>query len=165
MRNTWVAVLFLMAGALAARDAAWQPFEYLEGEWVGEGGGQPGRASGGSLFRFDLDGRVLVRTNRADYPATKDRPAFSHSDLMIVYREPADGPFRAIYFDSEGHVIRYAVNAAADSLQFVSESAPGPRYRMTYRRTGADALSFRFEVAPPGQDFRTYLEAKLRKKR
>jgi hypothetical protein len=160
-------LIVLTVAFAAAKDPAWEPFTYLLGEWVGEGTGAPGEASGGSTFRLDLDGRILVRTNWADYPAAKDRPAFSHRDLMLLYREPAGGPFRAVYFDNEGHVIHYGVAPQGDAIEFLSDPAPaGPRYRMTYRRTGAQALTLKFEIAPPGKPeaFTTYIEAKARKK-
>jgi hypothetical protein len=168
MRQALMFAALVMAGTLAARDAAWQPLAWLEGEWVGEGAGEPGQAAGGSTFRFDLQDRVLVRTNRAEYPASKERPAFSHQDLMVIYREPADGPFRAIYFDNEGHVIHYRVGTAGGgALEFLSEPGAGPRYRMTYSRTAPDGLAIRFGIAPAGEAeaFRTYVEATLHKKR
>jgi len=70
---------------------------------------------------------------------------------------------RAIFFDGEGHVIRYAVTVASDgnSIEFLSEAAPGgTRCRMTYNRAGADSVTEKFEIAPPGKpnDFATYVE-------
>ena len=148
---------------------AWAAFEYLLGDWVGEGGGQPGQGSGGFSFLPDLQAHILVRKNHAAYPATKDRPAFTHDDLMVVYKDPENAPPRAIYFDSEGHVIHYAVTVSADRkrIEFVSEASPsGPRYRLTYLMTGADALNLKFEMTLPGKpdSFSTYLEAKARRK-
>lgn len=48
---------------------------------------------------------------------------------------PQDNSLRAIFFDGEGHVIRYAatVPPGGNSLQFLSDAAPaGTRCRMTY---------------------------------
>ena len=78
-----------------------------------------------------------MRKNRAEYPAAKDRPAVVHEDLMVIYPDAK----RAIYFDSEGHVINYAIEADGKSAVFVSEPDPAaPRYRLTYRTTGADTI-------------------------
>ncbi len=141
----------------------WKEFDFLLGEWTWVGGGQPGQGKGVSTFRSELDGTVLVRKTHLDYPATKERSAFAHDDLIYVYHDPQDSSVRAIFFDGEGHVIRYALTAASggNSVEFVSEAAPGgTRCRMTYARTGEDSVREKFEIAPPGKpnDFATYVE-------
>ena len=138
------------------------------GRWVGEGSGQPGQGSGSFSFRFDLQGKILVRNNRADYPARQDRPAFSHEDLMVIYHEGEGMPARAIYFDNEGHVINYAASASEDGTAwlFVSDPAPSrPRFRLTYTKENHGTLAIKFEIAPPGQpdSFSPYIEAKARR--
>ena len=141
----------------------WKDFDFLLGEWTWVGGGQPGQAKGVSTFRPELDGTVLVRKTHLDYPATKERAAFAHDELLYVYHDPQDNSLRAIFFDGEGHVIRYAITMAPDgnSVEFLSDAAPaGTRCRMTYTRTGVDSVTERFEVAPPGKpnDFATHVE-------
>jgi hypothetical protein len=142
----------------------WQDWSFLLGEWTGTGSGQPGQGTGKFAFKPDLQRRVLVRTNYAEYPATKEKPAFRHDDLMIIYRESSAGPAKAIYFDSEGHVIRYVVqiNESAKTATFLSEPTSGaPSYRLTYIGKGPDEVRIRFEVAPPNKpdQFQTYIEA------
>jgi hypothetical protein len=141
----------------------WKDFDFLVGDWTWVGGGQPGQGKGVSTFRPELGGTVLVRKTHLDYPATKERGAFAHDDLIYVYHDPQDNSVRAIFFDGEGHVIRYAVTVASDgnSVEFLSDAAPGgTRCRMTYARTGADSVSEKFEIAPPGKpnDFASYVE-------
>ncbi len=138
----------------------------LVGDWVGEGAGQPGEATGGCTFRMDLDGKVFVRNNWANYPATKDRPAFRHDDLMVGSVTPQG--VKSVYWDNEGHRIDYAVSAPEPGVVvFLSEAQSGaPRFRMTYRVVTKDALTLTFEIAPPGQPeaFKPYIQAKLRRK-
>jgi hypothetical protein len=126
----------LAAGSLcgqAAKVDRWAPLSFLIGEWVGEGGGGPGQGSGGFSFLPEQNGNVLVRKNWPDYPASKDRPAVSHTDLMIVYEE--DAKLRAIYFDSEGHVIHYEVEAAGDgSINRPRPSATSNNFGHIYSR-------------------------------
>jgi hypothetical protein len=147
----------------------WASLEYLIGDWVGEGGGQPGQGAGEFSFHPDLQKRILVRKNYAAYPATKDRPAFTHDDLTVIYRESDNAPLKAVYFDSEGHVIHYSVTASSDqkTIEFVSDVLPSsPRFRLTYVMTGSDTVTIKFEIAPPGKpdSFSTYIEAKAKRK-
>ena len=146
----------------------WDAFRFLLGEWVGEGAGAPGEATGGFSFNFDLEGKILVRRNRADYPATKDKPAYSHTDLMMIYQEPV-GQVRAIYFDNEGHVIHYSVSFSKDqnTLTFLGDPSPSaPRFRFTYNKAKNDSMTFRFDIAPPGKPeaFSKYIEGSLHRK-
>ena len=141
----------------------WKDFDFLFGEWTWDGGGQPGQGKGVSTFRPELDGTVLVRKTHLDYPAAKERAAFAHDDLIYVYHDPLDNSLHAIFFDGEGHVIRYAATVApgGDSIVFLSDAAPaGTRCRMTYARAGVDSVTEKFEIAPPGKpnDFATYVE-------
>jgi hypothetical protein len=162
------ALILLAVATLHAQKPGnvWDSIEFLLGDWIGEGGGGPGQGSGEFSFHKDLDGKVAVRKNFAEYPATKDRPALRHDDLMIVY--PSNGSLRAIYFDNDGYVINYSVEGSKDSAVFLSEALPSAqRFRLTYERTSPDAVSLKFEIAPPGKPdaFATYIQARVRRKR
>ena len=146
----------------------WQPFQFLLGEWIGEGSGSPGQGEGGFTFSFDLQNTILVRKNYANYTATKEHPAFSHNDLMVMYQE--EGKTRAVYFDNEKHVINYIVSFSADSnsIIFLSDPVPSaPRFRMTYTKSGTESVKIAFEIAPPGkpESFAPYIEAAARRKK
>jgi hypothetical protein len=170
MRPVSIFVLCLTALlAQPATDSRWAPLAFLIGNWIGEGGGGPGQGTGGFSFQLEQNGAILIRKNVSNYPATKDKPAYSHTDLMIVYQEPGETKLRAIYFDDEGHTIHYTVAAAADGtmVQFLSHASPTqPGYRLTYRKTGEDRVAIRFEIAPPDHQeaFSTYIEATARRK-
>jgi hypothetical protein len=159
------ALLAITATGQTVKDDPWKPFQFLIGEWVGEGGGGPGQGGGGFSLQFDLQRQVLVRKNFADYPAQDGRPAAHHEDLMIIYLDDQSKKPRAIYFDSEGHTIRYAVAAARGGLVFESEAAePGPHYRLSY--TPSDQrVNGKFEMQAPGQsEYKTYLDFAVRRK-
>jgi hypothetical protein len=152
------ALLLVLSIAVASAQAAQkkvdplQPFGFLLGKWNGQGGGQQGAGTGAFSFDVELDGHILVRHNYAEYG--KDASAISrHDDLLIVYLE--DGP-RAIYFDSEGHVIRYRVTIPqAGSVVFESDGSP--RYRLSYVLQGA-VLEGTFEIAESARaPYKTYL--------
>ncbi len=143
----------------------WEPFRFLVGDWVGKGTGNPGEATGAFSFSFDLEEKILVRKNRADYPATKDKPAYSHTDLMVIYKEGPEN--RAIYFDNEGHTIHYAVTISKDlptRITFLGDiSTSAPRFRFVYSKINNDNMTFQFDIAPPGkpEGFSKYLEGSL----
>jgi hypothetical protein len=158
------------SSAAAPEDDAWEPFRFLVGDWTGEGGGEPGKGSGQFSFAWDLGGKVLVRRNRADFPAAGGRPAFTHEDLMVVYRADRGNPSKAIYFDNEGHVINYAIAFSDDkrTLTFLSDAAPAaPRFRLTYTKGEEHSMGIKFEIAPPGKPdgFKTYLEGNARRQK
>jgi hypothetical protein len=131
-----------------AGSSAWLVgFQFLLGEW--EGIGNQAGTTGGFTFAVSLQDRVIVRTNYANAPARDGRPATRHDDLMVIYVD--GGRVKADYFDSEGHVIRYVVDARAGEVVFLSEvRAAEPRYHLTYTPGSGANLNGRFDVAPPG---------------
>jgi hypothetical protein len=161
-----VAIVTLSVGALAQPSDGWQPFQFLLGTWVGEGGGGPGEGAGEFSIAFDLNRQILVRKNFSEYPAQNGRPAYRHDDLLITYIDSATKAPRAIYFDSEGHTIRYAIAVRDRSL--VYESEPGeafPHYRFTYVPNGESRIKGTFEIAADrGSPFKSYIEFTARKK-
>jgi hypothetical protein len=164
-------LLCLLCSIAWGQPDRWKELRFLVGEWTGEGGGTyTGAGAGSYTFLPELDGKILVRRNSSDYPAANGRPAIHHEDVMTVYREGETQAPQAIYFDNEGHVIRYAIEAdpAGKQARFVSAPQAGqPRYRLTYRETGKDRVAGLFEVAPPGKpdSFTTYIEWTARRKK
>jgi hypothetical protein len=67
---------------------------------------------------------------------------------MVIYTE--DATPKAIYFDNEGHVIRYTMaSSTAKSITFLSDPVPDrPRYRLSYTALAGDRLGGEFAVAP-----------------
>jgi hypothetical protein len=137
--------LLLFAALSVNAQDPWKTLQILTGEWVGE----TAESAGACSFTFDLQHKILVRKSYSQSPTSR------HDDLMVIYLEPAP---KAIYFDSEGHVIHYTVEASPDSVRFLNE-----QYRLTYRKNG-DNLLMDFDIAPPGKPFSNYLHATLRKK-
>ncbi len=163
-----LAACLLFARAPRVHAGDWDAWRFLVGDWAAQGGGEPGQGAGSVSFKFDLQGKILVRRDRTDYAATKDRPAFSHEDLMVIYPEPGGTGARAVYFDNEGHVIQYSAKFSEDqkTLTFLSDAAPSsPRFRLTYTKDGSRALAIKFEVAPPDKPeaFSTYVQGVARR--
>jgi hypothetical protein len=152
----------------AKKDSDWKSWHFIIGEWLGEGEGKPGQGTGSFTFDFDLQKRVLVRKSVVNFPAAKNKPASSHSDLMIIYKESSSST-EAMYFDNEGHVINYSVKFSDDQSSIIFTSIPAhnePIYRLTYKKINNQKLNIKFEIAQTGiqSSFSTYLEATAHRK-
>jgi hypothetical protein len=161
-------LLSMLAGlffvCLGQKPPAWDKWQWLVGEWLGEGSGVPGQGSGSFSFQFDLDKNVLVRKSHSEYPAAEGKPPVVHDDLLIVYADAAGVPARAIYFDNEGHVIEYALACADRVVVFTSEKTPGmPVFRLTYTRLDDDTVNTEFAVSQGDEKFTTYVAGKSRR--
>ena len=144
-------------------DPAWKKLAFLLGEWTGSAGEKDtplGAGQGDFSFQPELNRKIIVRRNQAAYDS-----GVRHEDLMVIYGDALEETPRAIFFDSEGHVIRYNLTfPAPNRVTFESEPGQaGPRYRLSYWMEGR-ALAGKFEVAPPGADFKTYMSWRSKKK-
>ena len=129
--------------------------QFLLGTWDAKGANELGSAEGSTSFTRELNSHVIIRRNFAEYSSGAEAGT-RHDDLLVIYEEAPNAGAHAIYFDSEGHVIRYAITASENSAIFLSEAAPGPKFRLTYIRQG-DTLNGKFEQAMPGNDFKIYV--------
>ncbi|MGA8891489.1 MAG: hypothetical protein WB493_07970 [Anaeromyxobacteraceae bacterium] len=142
----------------------WAPLRFLSGAWKAEGGGgKPGAVVGGGFtFAIELDGRVAVRRGSSELaPAPGEAARKVREDLTVIY--PKGKGLTALYWDDEGHVIRYAVRTEAGIVIFESEPGPGPRFRLTYARRGPDLVEIAFSIAPPGKPFETHVAGLVRR--
>ncbi len=149
-------LVFPAAMALAQAGDPLDPLRFLLGTWTADSSNELGTSHGATTFKFDLAKHVIVRTNFAEY--SKGRLAGTrHDDLMIIYAEGEKT--RAIYFDSEGHTIRYKVTIpSANTVLFESEPGePAPHYRQT-NSVHDGLLDGKFEIAERGDSqYKTYL--------
>ena len=161
----WIPVIAIFFGAsLWAQSPAnsWDALKFLEGSWEAKtpGIGSSPAVSGTYSFRKELGGHILARHSSSDTckgPADFD---CNHHDLLYVYQNAPGQPLKAIYFDSEGHVIHYDVTTPSLSrVVFLSDgSTPGPQFRLIYDLKDA-VMSGKFQMQMPGQtDWKSYLE-------
>lgn len=145
-------------------NAAWDKWNWLIGEWKGEGSGQPGQGEGTFSFKPDLDNKVLIRRNHSVYPAKENKPGIIHDDLMIVYKDYSGHPAKAIYFDNEGHTINYLVSFTDSSVILTSEKMPNaPVFRLSYLDLKKDRVNVKFEMSRDGEKFTIYTEGTCNK--
>ncbi len=173
MTKIWIliiALILLCWQAVAQQSNSkpdWSAFQFLLGEWTGEGIGNPGQGNGIFTFSLDLQDHILIRRNQSDYPETKTHAAFSHNDLMVIYQAIGQ-PVRATYFDNEDHIIQYRTKISENgkSIAFISDSLPGQqRFQLTYTSLSDDSLLITFEIAPSDKpnNFSRYLEGRAHK--
>lgn len=138
-------------------------WNYLIGTWAGDGKGQPGAGTGTFSFQSDLDGKIIVRKNHTTFPETAGSKAMVHDDLLIVYRESDGAPQQAIYFDNEGHIIKYRVTFTENAIVLTSDTSENtPRFRLSYEMIDNETVNVIFGIATPQkpEEFRQYLAGK-----
>jgi hypothetical protein len=124
-------LIYILSTSLLATVAfpAGVPFpalQFLVGNWEVEA--KPGEGTAHFEFSIELQGKVLVRHNHVEYPATGGKPAGPHDDLFVVYQEGIPASTRGMYFDSDGYVARYtATSSGAGQVVFVSDRLPNFR--------------------------------------
>lgn len=141
----------------------WINWEWLSGEWQGEGSGIPGEGNGTFSFIFDLDNNILVRKSHSEYSTGDFKRKNIRDDLMIVYNG-GNNKYKAIFFDNEGHIINYNIALLDSSIVFTSEPVAGsPVFRLIYEKINPDIVNTKFEMSRDGLNFMTYVEGKSRK--
>ena len=144
-------------------DKSWEKWQYLLGEWKGEGSGQPGSGAGTFTLKPKLGGSILERKGRTEITATSAQPASVHEDVMIIYKNREGNPVKSIYFDNENHVINYDITYSENKIILTSEPNPAaPRFRLIYEMLENRLMNTRFEMAMPNapEVFKTYIEGK-----
>lgn len=161
-----IALLCMTTTSFGQQDTTWNKWDWLVGDWVGEGSGMPRQGGGWFSLQPDLDGKILVRKNHAEYPATNSKVQMTHDDLMIVYLDYAGKPSKAIYFDNENHVINYAITYSEKSIVLTSDKIQNfPIFRLTYISLDKETISVKFEMSQDGEKFQTYVEGRCSRKK
>ncbi|HEY3370423.1 MAG TPA: hypothetical protein VGK10_06225 [Prolixibacteraceae bacterium] len=159
-----IALIAVMTTSFAQQNSTWAKWSWLMGEWKGEGSGQPGQGGGIFTFKPELNDKILVRTSHSEYPASGNRPATIHDDLLYVYLDQSGIASKAIYFDNEGHTINYSVSYPDQSIVLQSDPIPGgPIFRLTYSLLENQTINTKFEMSQDGVKFMTYIEGKSKR--
>jgi hypothetical protein len=160
-----VILLTLTVTSFGQQTSDWENWNWLMGEWIGEGSGQPGNGSGTFTFSPELDRKILVRKSHSEYPATDNKPAVIHEDLLIVYLDENASPSKAIYFDNEGHTINYSITYPENKKIVLTSGkvSDSPVFRLTYTMDDAETVNTKFEISRDGSNFMTYIEGRSKK--
>ena len=154
-----IAFLGVFLTVFSQPNPTWEKWNWLIGDWAGEGSDQPGKGGGTFTFKADLDQKILVRKSHSEYPALGSKPEITHNDLLIVYPDHSGNGSKAIYFDNEGHIINYSITFSDQSIILTSEKIPNvPLFRLTYTLLEDQKVNTKFEISRDGANFNTYLE-------
>ncbi len=160
----FVLLLALSLTGMSQQKPDWDKWNWLIGDWAGEGSGQPGQGGGTFSFAFDLDRNIIVRKSHSEYPETERNPKVIHDDLLIIYPDPAGARLKAIYFDNEAHIINYTVIVTDKEITMVSEKgADIPVFRLVYTLLDNETVNTKFEMSQDGKTFATYVEGKSKR--
>ena len=148
--------------------SSWDQLQFLLGSWSSPVSGEPGQGvSGSATFSYDLDQKIMVRKSRAEFaPQPGEAKGLVHEDLLIIYRQPQDVAFRAIYFDNEGHIIHYVLvfpDKHAGVIFESEESERSPRARLVYEMAEDGTLKTEFLVAAPGGELLSHVKGILKR--
>lgn len=156
-----IALTGIFTSCFGQQNPNWEKWDWLMGEWIGEGTGSPGKGGGFFTFSLDLDRKILVRKSHTEFPPTGNKPVVVHNDLMVVYPDMKGNPSKAIYFDNEGHTINYSIDYTDRIIVLTSAKIPDvPVFRLTYTMIDFETVNTKFEMSKDGKDFTTYMERK-----
>ena len=150
----WLVLSVSAQAATASVPDPFQPIHFLVGKWSGGGKTDSGAAQGTSIFKEDLQGRVLVRRDSNSFEG-QSKSAAPYDQMMVIAPAQSGGGYTASYWDSIGHGISYIGTVSTVSgmpqVQFLSAAMPNtPQFRLTYTQTGARAMHVKFEIEPQG---------------
>jgi hypothetical protein len=135
LRYRMLVLIFALAFNVSGQGGSDKRLEFLLGKWVGIAGEKDtplGAGQGAFSFEAQLNQKIIVRHNHAAYNS-----GAQHDDLMVIYFDGPNASPRAMYFDTEGHVIRYNLTfPSANAVVFESDGTQPARLKL--RRLAAN---------------------------
>jgi hypothetical protein len=163
----------LIAGLATAAEPApdpWASVQRLIGDWSGTASGSAGEGSVRRRYAFVMNGRYIHEINITTYPPQeRNRSGEVHEHWSFLSFDKSRQTLVLRQFHVEGFVNTFR-QAKADApgsagLVFESESfenfSSAWRARESYVFLSDDAFIETFELAPPGQPYRTYSRTRL----
>ena len=169
--------LFLLPALLFAqmtkKDSTWLPLKPFLGQWVGEGGGEPGKGTYERSYQFILNKNFIEIKNKSTYQPTDKNPKGEvHEDIGYFSYDKSIQKFKLRQFHIEGFVNEFvldSISADKKTIVFVTvaiENIPnGFRAKETYHLISENEIEEIFELAEPGKEFQVYSRVKLIRKK
>jgi hypothetical protein len=160
-----IASLLLPMGSSAQSGSRQRPFpisgipsRHVDGKH-NTNGSAGATATGTYTFALDLKGHALQRTSSVDRCSGPNLFDCQHHDQLTIYANPS-GTLKALYIDSEGHVIDYTIATPDPTTAIFTSEGPAaaPHYKLIYH-LDSKVMTGKFQGAAPGStDFYSYLE-------
>lgn len=172
LKHALLVAVILAAGTLSAQAPAWKPFQefgFLVGSWSGTAEATPRVGGRSARFTMEMGGSYLVLKGSIIFPAQSGVPEESTEEVAYFVYDRDKRKYQCHYFFSSGISGVYDVELPAEgtvrlvSNQFLNYEA-GAKSRLTLSRKADNEISFQMELAPAGQDFKTYISSKLNRK-
>lgn len=154
----------------ASAREAFLGLERLQGVWRGEGEGKWGTSSAVKILAPILDGKVLCRSGRSDYPVQERNPEGEiHQALALIALAAEDSELWLTEYDNEGFVARHRLDMARSSavdrwvFEFQSGHNLPPAFsaRLTLHAPADAELVEHFELDCSGKGHVLYLTNRL----
>ena len=149
----------------------WIPFKSFIGEWIGQGGGEPGKGNYERSYQFILNGKFIEVRNKSTYPpSASNAKGEVHEDLGYISFDRSLKKFRLRQFHIEGFVNQYLLDSISPDkkmMVFKTESIEniqaGWKAKETYRILNETELEETFELAEPGKEYEIYSKVLLKR--
>ena len=158
--------LLLMSSSIPAEPPSrLAPLQWLIGDWVGVGQGEPGTSATERHVEAFLEGRYLRVSGRSVYPKQDSNPNGEiHSEMDVWSHDRSRDVLVLRQFDSLGFVTTYVLDKTASSnerLVLVAEQLenipPGWRARYTYTFKPPNEYHELLELDANGKGFEPYV--------
>jgi hypothetical protein len=168
-------LLFLLPGLtfgqLSKQDSVWLPFKSMIGTWTGTSEGEPGKGVYERSYTQVLNKKFIEVRNKSTYAPSPNNPKGEvHEDHGFISFDKSRKTFVLRQFHIEGFVNQYVLesrSADGKTLVFVSESIEnipkGYRARESYQIMNENEFTETFELAEPGEEFKVYSKAVLKR--
>ena len=168
-------VLWMIAGLAGAAEPVpehWAPVARLIGSWTGTASGSAGDGSVQRRYAFVMNGRYIQETNTSTYlPQEKNKTGevHEHWGMFSFDKQRKTLVLRQFHVESFVNTYRRVETLANPSAPLVLESESFENFnnawkaRETYEFLSDDEFVETFELAPPGQPYRTYSRTQLKR--
>lgn len=166
MLKILLSLLFFFTSSLATSQKSFERIQFLIGNWQGVETGMAGQGVGYRSYEFELGNNYIFLHNQSSFPPSKKKPLGEvHRDVGIFSFDGTNGDLVFRSFNIEGFTNIFILDKEAstsNNLVFVTrqiENNPGNwKGRLFIEKLNDDEFRERFEVAPDGKNYSSWLE-------
>ena len=166
------AVLATPAGAADTLAEHWSPVARLIGTWSGTASGSAGEGVVQRRYALVMNGRYLQETNTSTYPPqekNKQGEVHEHLGMISFDRQRKSLVMRQFHVEGFVNTFRFADTSGPNLGTVVFNSEAFENFnnawkaRETYDFVSDDEFVETFELAPPGQPYKTYSRTQFKR--